>query len=127
MKNKPFYLAFVLVVIFTNCELYAQDAVQTGTFAFDKNSIGQLAQGHINKKAAGNRSVTKEIKFRTQFSSVPNVIVTVNSVFIRTIDRELRYKIEPKYVSNEGFVLELSTSYDGELYEIGGSWLATTK
>ena len=124
MQKSYFILVFTLVALFMNCELYAQDAVQTGTFLFDRNSMGQLDNGQINKKAAGDRSVTKEIKFRTPFGSTPKVVVTINSAFMRTTDRELRYKLEPKYVSPEGFVIELSTSYDGELYEVGGSWLA---
>ncbi|MBC6400271.1 MAG: H-type lectin domain-containing protein [Ekhidna sp.] len=127
MKRNLLCLAVFVIAMLISFEGYSQIAVKTGQFSFSSDDPGNIGRGKIGGKAAGQRSATKEIKFNTSFEAVPRILISVNSVDIRTSDVNLRYKIEPKYISKNGFVIELLTWYDSEILMMGGTWMAISE
>jgi len=128
MKRRSLFLVAFATLMLFSFEGYSQSSIQTGQFNFDRNDPGsKLSQGKIGNKAAGNRSVTKEVKFRRPFATIPNVLISINNLDARTDERSLRCKVEPKFVTKDGFVIEASTWSDSEVLTIGGTWMAISE
>lgn len=91
---------------------------QSGDFFFDKSS-----SGYNLDKNNGMRFVEKEINFPVPFETKPQVFVTV-SVIDAVSKSQIRYSVEPKGVSRDGFVVKISTWGDTQINGIGGMWFA---
>ena len=106
---------------------FAQDQVtiETGKFSFNEKMPGyRLSKGKIGDKPSGERKFTKKVQFSEKFDKEPSVALSILGIDTRTTDRNLRYRIEAKYVSREGFVIEVTTWYDSEIIAIQGNWIA---
>ena len=77
-------------------------------------------------KNEGTRSVEIEVRFANPFDTMPNVIVA-NTLIDAAKDTKIRYSVEPKAVSRDGFVIKVSVWGDTQLNAVGGSWIAHTK
>lgn len=106
-------LAIMLFVVST---ITAQ--TQSGGFFFDKSS-----PGYNLDKNSGMRFVEQEINFPVPFETKPIVYVTV-SVLDAISNSQIRYSVEPKGVSRDGFVVKISTWGDTQINGIGGMWFA---
>lgn len=111
MMRKVIFLVLLLTTIVS-----AQ--TQSGDFFFDKSS-----SGYNLDKNNGMRFVEKEINFPVPFETKPQVFVTV-SVIDAVSKSQIRYSVEPKGVSRDGFVVKISTWGDTQINGIGGMWFA---
>ncbi len=107
---------FILFVLISVTIVSAQK--QSGDFFFDKSS-----SGYNLDKNNGMRFVEKEINFPIPFETKPQVFVTV-SVIDAVSKSQIRYSVEPKGVSRDGFVVKISTWGDTQINGIGGMWFA---
>lgn len=107
---------FILFVLISVTIVSAQ--TQSGDFFFDKSS-----SGYNLDKNNGMRFVEKEINFPIPFETKPQVFVTV-SVIDAVSKSQIRYSVEPKGVSRDGFVVKISTWGDTQINGIGGMWFA---
>lgn len=105
----------VMIVLFSITTI---GQVQSGDFFFDKSS-----PGYNLDKNSGMRFVEKEINFPKPFETKPTVYVTV-SVLDAVSKSQIRYAVEPKGVSRDGFVVKISTWGDTQINGIGGMWFA---
>jgi len=105
----------VMIVLFSITTI---GQVQSGDFFFDKSS-----PGYNLDKNNGMRFVEKEINFPKPFETKPTVYVTV-SVLDAVSKSQIRYAVEPKGVSRDGFVVKISTWGDTQINGIGGMWFA---
>ncbi len=128
MKKISLILIFSVIFTLYSAKIYSQSSIQLGQFTFDKKDSGNtLWQGKIGGKASGERTATKEIRFGKPFNSVPEILISITNVDISTSELNLRYRIEPKYVSRDGFVISLSTWYDSEISSLSGNWIAVSE
>ncbi len=105
-----------MMMLFVVSTISAQ--TQSGGFFFDKS-----APGYNLDKNSGMRFVEKEINFPIPFETKPIVYVTV-SVLDAISNSQIRYSVEPKGVSRDGFVVKISTWGDTQINGIGGMWFA---
>ncbi len=105
-----------MMMLFVVSTISAQ--TQSGGFFFDKS-----APGYNLDKNSGMRFVEKEINFPIPFETKPIVYVTV-SVLDAISNSQVRYSVEPKGVSRDGFVVKISTWGDTQINGIGGMWFA---
>ncbi len=94
---------------------------QSGSFYVDSNT-----PNFTLSKNEGSRSVEVEVRFAQPFDTMPNVVVA-NTLIDAAKDTKIRYSVEPKAVSRDGFVIKVSVWGDTQLNAVGGSWLAHTK
>ncbi len=114
--KKQILSVFVLLVVLWTVSVSAQ--TQSGDFFFDKTSPGFNLD-----KNNGMRFVEKEITFPKPFDTKPTVYVTV-SLLDAASKTQMRYAVEPKGVSRDGFVVKISTWGDTQINGIGGMWFA---
>ena len=95
--------------------------IQSGNFSADAEQAGYaLHQGD------GLRAFEIDVVFKKSFESRPDVMVMVNRIDASN-SANLRYLVETRAVSSEGFLLKISTWADSKVYSIAGSWVAMTK
>jgi outer membrane protein OmpA-like peptidoglycan-associated protein len=109
-------LIIFLFVVISFTVVTAQ--TQSGDFFFDKSSPGFNLD-----KNNGMRFVEKEINFPVPFDTKPIIYVTVNLLDAQS-NSQIRYSVEPKGVSRDGFVVKISTWGDTKISGIGGMWFA---
>ena len=121
-------LASVCLLTFTfGFSTFAQSqlSVETGKFSLNEKTPGyRLSKGKIGGEPAGERKIIKEVKFSKKFDKESSIALSILGIDTRTTDRNLRYRIEAKYVSREGFVIEVTTWHDSEIIAIQGNWIA---
>lgn len=98
--------------------LSAQTQIQSGGFFFNTGT-----PNYTLHKNEGRRMVETEIRFDKPFDTKPYVYT---SVILIDAERKtkMRYAIEPKSVSRDGFVLSAVVWGDTQLNAIGGYWMA---
>lgn len=114
MKTKIFTSVIFLIICISN--LSAQ--VQSGSFFFDKSTPNYTL--HEN---SGMRMVEREISFEKPFETKPQVVVTPTLIDAEKTT-QIRYSIEAKGVSRDGFVIKVATWGNTQLNGIGGFWIA---
>lgn len=125
MNRVIMFLSITLCCLISS-QVYAQIA-ESGTFQAKPGMENyKLDEGKINGKSAGERKFNYEVRFSKKFSSKPEVICSVSSIDANA-SVNIRYKIEPKYVSSEGFVISIITWGDSEIYAIEGNWMAVSE
>lgn len=113
MLSKIGMLMFIL-----NLALYAQPQIQSGGFFFNTGT-----PGYTLNQNEGRRIVETEIRFNKPFDTKPYVYTSVILVDAEN-KTKIRYAIEPKSVSRDGFVLSAIVWGDTRLNAIGGFWMA---
>lgn len=108
---------FLLVGLLTT--ISAQ--TQSGSFF-----VNQDTPNYTLNKNEGTRSVEIEVRFAKPFDTMPEVIVA-NTLIDAAKDTKIRYSVEPKAVSRDGFVIKVSVWGDTQLNAVGGSWIAHAK
>lgn len=111
---KRIAIAFFIMILST--VLYSQ--VQSGTFFFDKSS-----QNYTLGANEGKRSVEYEITFPKPFERKPRIVV-MPTLIDAAAGTQVRYSLEAKGVSRDGFVLLITTWGSTKINGIGGYWLA---
>ncbi len=117
------FIAAILVVGITSSAFVKaeDDTIESGKFNVNKNTSGfNLAQGD------GPREFTMEVKFAKQFSSKPEILLSVTSIDANN-KANVRYKIETSFVSEQGFIIKFSTWDDSKIYGMSGQWMAVTE
>jgi len=92
--------------------------VQTGKFR-----TSAAATGYTLDKNDGERSVYVEVEYPKPFEKKPEVMVGVNLIDASNA-QNLRYSVEVKSVSRDGFTLLVKTWANTKIFEIGGGWIA---
>lgn len=111
--KKLFSLLLVMILV---ASVSAQ--TRSGDFFFDKST-----PGYTLDKNSGMRFVEREINFPVPFETKPQIFVTV-SLLDAYAKTQVRYAVEPKGVSRDGFVVKISTWGDTQISGIGGMWFA---
>jgi outer membrane protein OmpA-like peptidoglycan-associated protein len=114
MLNKIKY--FVIITLFVTSFSLAQMA--SGDFFFDKS-----VSGYTLDKNSGSRVVEKEITFSVPFESKPQVYTSITVVDAAN-KTKIRYSVEAKAVSRDGFILKVTSWGDTQINGIGGNWFA---
>lgn len=114
MLNKIKY--FVIITLFITSFSLAQMA--SGDFFFDKS-----VSGYTLDKNSGSRVVEKEISFSVPFESKPQVYTSITVVDAAN-KTKIRYSVEAKAVSRDGFILKVTSWGDTQINGIGGNWFA---
>jgi len=113
--NKIFYFLNILFLI-TNFTI-AQEL--SGEFRFTNQS-----PSFTLNSGSGIRSYEQEISFDKPFDFKPFVYVT--NTFIDAISTgQLRYSIQPRAISRDGFIVRVTIWGDTKLNGIGGNWFAS--
>ncbi len=95
--------------------------IQHGVFEFtDGWTRGVWPLGR--KTAPGDRFYSPRIEFKTAFSVVPKVNISI--LRLDTGNSPVRVKINAIEVTTEGFTLDIGTWSDSEVYGIRVDWLA---
>ncbi|MCF8240427.1 MAG: H-type lectin domain-containing protein [Melioribacteraceae bacterium] len=95
--------------------------ILSGSYKADYNSAGYSL--HQN---SGARTFTIDVVFEKKFDSRPEIVLTVNELDAEA-QNNVRYRVEAKAVSSEGFLLTITTWGDSKVYGVGGNWLAHSK
>ncbi len=114
MLNKIKY--FVIITLLVTSFSLAQMA--SGDFFFDKS-----VSGYTLDKNSGSRVVEKEISFSVPFESKPQVYTSITVVDAAN-KTKIRYSVEAKAVSRDGFILKVTSWGDTQINGIGGNWFA---
>lgn len=114
--RKIFLTSFFLILLGLSTSLFAQ--TQSGSFFFDGNTAGYT----LNKNE-GLRSVEVEVNFNKPFDVKPKVVLSV-TVIDAVKDTKMRYSVEAKSVSRDGFVIKAAVWGDTQLNSLGGNWIA---
>lgn len=112
MKN----LSILLLLLVVNTFVLAQ--IQSGTFFFDKSSPNFTLGDN-----EGKRTVEYEVTFNKPFETKPRVVIFV-SLLDAVKATQIRYSVETKGVSRDGFVALITTWGSTQINGIGGFWLA---
>jgi outer membrane protein OmpA-like peptidoglycan-associated protein len=115
MKLRISIAVFVFMIV-ANFAIEAQ--VISGDFFFDKST-----PGYTLDKNSGMRIVEREINFPKPFETKPFVTVTPTLIDAAK-STQLRYSIEAKGVSRDGFVVKIATWGETQINGIGGFWVA---
>ena len=106
----------LLLFLFVITTLHAQ--VQSGTFFFDKSS-----QNYTLGNNEGKRTVEYEVSFNKPFETKPSVVICV-TLLDASKATQIRYSVEAKGISRDGFVALITTWGSTQINGIGGYWLA---
>lgn len=110
---------FVLFGMFAAAD--AQQMIQSGKF-----SANGETPGYTLDKNTGDRSLTIEVTFLTPFETKPEIVLSIIG-FDSDKTENLRYSIEAKSVSRDGFTIKINTWGASKIYGLTGNWLAHTK
>jgi hypothetical protein len=110
-----FLVLFVAVLVMKS---YSQTVIETGKFA-----VNPTTPAYTLDKGSDERVVTVEIKFTKKFTSKPDIIINVNGIDASK-DTNLRFGIEPSFVSTDGFLIKVSTWSDSKIFGLSGTWTA---
>ncbi|KUO59095.1 hypothetical protein APF79_10760 [bacterium BRH_c32] len=114
MLNKIKY--FIIMTLFVTGFSIAQ--MKSGDFFFDKS-----VSGYTLDKNSGSRVVEKEISFSVPFESKPQIYTSITVVDAAN-KAKIRYSVEAKAVSRDGFILKVTSWGDTQINGIGGNWFA---
>lgn len=114
--KKIFFVTILIISVAINAQ-----QVQSGDFFFDKST-----PSYTLDKNSGMRIVEREINFPKPFETKPYVVVTP-TVIDAEKTTQIRYSIEAKGVSRDGFVVKIATWGDTRLNGIGGFWIASAE
>jgi len=115
--KKMFLTLFVLSIFCFTSEIMAQE-VQTGKF-----HTSNADPSYTLDKNDGVRTMLVEVEYPKPFNKKPEVMVGVNLVDASNA-QNLRYSVEVKSVSRDGFTLLVKTWSNTRIFEIGGGWIA---
>lgn len=115
---KQFFLSLIVISLFCFAsEIMAQE-VQTGKF-----HTSNAVEGYTLDKNDGVRTMLVEVEYPKPFNKKPEVMVGVNLIDASNA-QNLRYSVEVKSVSRDGFTLLVKTWANTRIFEIGGGWIA---
>ncbi len=92
--------------------------IQSGSFFFDKSSPNYTLGDN-----QGKRTVEYEVTFNKPFETKPRVVICV-TLLDAVKSTQVRYSVETKGISRDGFVALITTWGSTQLSGIGGYWLA---
>jgi outer membrane protein OmpA-like peptidoglycan-associated protein len=107
-----------LLLLLCSTLVFAQVQVQSGTFFFDKSTPNYTLGDN-----QGKRTVEYEVTFNKPFETKPRVVICV-TLLDAVKSTQVRYSVETKGVSRDGFVALITTWGSTQLSGIGGYWLA---
>jgi len=114
---KKIMFAFFVLFFAAATAISAQN-IQSGDYTADYNSADFAL--HQEK---GTRSYDIDVSFTKSFEAVPKIVLAVN--MIDADNRyNVRYKVEAKSVSRDGFTIKVTTWNDSKVWGIAGSWMA---
>jgi outer membrane protein OmpA-like peptidoglycan-associated protein len=105
-----------ILLIVLSVTVYAQ--IQSGTFYFDKSF-----PNYTLDKNDGKRSVEYEVTFPKPFERKPRLVLSPTLIDAEN-GTQIRYTLEAKGVSRDGFLLMITTWGSTRINGIGGYWLA---
>lgn len=111
MKKLLIFLSLLISTV-------ANAQIQSGTFFFDKSS-----QNFTLGDNSGKRTVEYEVNFDKPFETKPRVTICV-SLMDAAKATQIRYSVETKGISRDGFVALITTWGSTQINGIGGYWLA---
>ncbi len=114
--RKLFLTSFFILLLGLSTSLFAQ--TQSGSYFFNNSTAGFTLD-----KNEGLRSVEVEVSFNKPFDVKPKVVLSI-TVLDAVKDTKMRYSVEAKSVSRDGFVIKVAVWGDTQLTGIGGNWLA---
>jgi hypothetical protein len=115
MKRLLLTLGLFLMV---SAVAFSQTQVLSGTWCGDQGKSNYTL--HENK---GERKYTIEVNFLKPFENKPDVVVGVSAL---DVDKNInvRYSVNPKSISRDGFTIEAATWGDTKIFAICGFWIA---
>lgn len=99
----------------------AQQAVQSGKFTANSDT-----PGYTLDKNSGERSITIDVTFLSPFDTKPEIVLAPTNMDVDK-GENLRYSIEAKSVSRDGFTIKITTWGGTKIFGISGNWIAHTK
>jgi len=120
-KMKKILTLAVLFMLFGFFTANAQQMIQSGKF-----SVNGDTPGYTLDKNTGDRSLTIEVTFLTPLETKPEIVLSIIG-FDADKTENLRYSIEAKSVSRDGFTIKINTWGASKIYGLTGNWLAHTK
>lgn len=115
------YLFLICLFFVIQNSAFAQALKISGSW-----SVNQTLSAYSLDNNSGERSMTIEIKFETQFKKKPQIFLSVTQ-FDASKDNNVRYKVEAISVSRDGFTLKVKTWADSKIFSISGYWIAYTE
>ncbi len=111
----------VAVLFFALATIASAQSFQTGEFSADVKSAGwSLHEGE------NNRSYDIDVSFKKSFEVIPKIILSVTKADCDVQDN-IRYKVEARSISRDGFTIKISTWAASKVFGIDGSWLAISE
>ncbi len=118
--KRTFWVILSMLFFALTCTNFAQQS-QTGTYFANSKTAGYTL--HEN---TGDRSVSIEVSFVEPFKVKPHVVISVSQLEVGN-ETTIRYNVQPKFISRDGFVIKISTWSDTRILQIGGSWIAISE
>jgi hypothetical protein len=120
--KKSFVIITVILSLFLFGNLFAQK-IQSGKFSGNYKS-----QGYSLNDGEGRRTYSVEFKFDKSFETTPEIILSITYLNAETKNGvRVKYNLEKKAVSRDGFIIEISTWDDSKIHEIRGEWFAISE
>lgn len=116
--KKSISVTSLALFLMLSISIHAGGVVEAGRFKLTKQTDGFNL--HENE---GSRSFTVEVRFAKKFTKKPEILLSVTALDANT-KGNVRYEVEPSFVSTEGFILKVSTSGDSKIYGLDGQWMA---
>ncbi len=110
----------ILVAILFAFAANAQTVVESGKFEFNNSQTGYMLD-----KNQGERVLTFEVKFKNPFATKPQIVIALTKIDANN-QKVIRLKVEPSFITNEGFIVKAMTWGDSMIHGIGGNWMAIT-
>ncbi len=119
---KKFLTVAALFLIFGMfATAYAQVAVQSGKFSANADT-----PGYTLDKNTGDRSVSIDVTFLVPFETKPDIVLSVVAIDADKAEN-MRYSVDAKSISRDGFTIKINTWGASRIYAITGNWIAHTK
>jgi hypothetical protein len=115
MKKTLLTLGLFLMV---SAVAFSQAQVLSGNWCGDQEKSNYTL--HENK---GERKYTIEVNFLKPFENKPDVVVGVSALDADK-NTNVRYSVNPKSISRDGFTIEIATWGETKIFTICGFWVA---
>ena len=100
------------------------DGVQTGvehTICWPPSKSCNMIN---NYKSKVSRTLQKTIKFSKPFNFIPKVVIGLTGIDANSHTSNLRLNVRQHSITKEGFILDINTWYDTNIYMANVAWLA---
>lgn len=96
----------------------SQTQVLSGTWCANSET-----RNYTLDKNSGERKVTIEVNFLKPFENKPDVVLGVSALDADK-NNNIRYSVNPKSISRDGFIVEITTWSETKIFTICGFWMA---